>query len=397
MKKCRIAVIICMIFLIAVSAFSVYAVDGFEDLEVKNQNKSVTGITETNESKNLKRQHETIDYVCKTIPEDIFGGVYLDENQNIIVNITEENKELIECVQSRFNGEKIIFKKVELSLAYLEEVHAKLNNYMKEYNIAGIDANEVTNKIDIELYKDMPEIYDFLADFISIKHVNISVIPEGRKYSFCVKKCDDSKEEKTLSAESSQMAATMVLYPGLTINKDGYEYTVGPKYSATTFKTSGHASRYGSGTSFYMTVSGIRRKVGTTQSYSLGFGGDHMTVSVNSMYFSLPSTNRFAAGSGTYSITSTHPTGTNIEMHGGKSGVSQGKITGTNQSVYIQDLGITIFNLGRASYTSQGGDSGAGVFSANAINVTGYCYGIQSIGVFDNNSQISTYSYFSYI
>lgn len=128
-----------------------------------------------------------------------------------------------------------------------------------------------------------------------------------------------------------------------------------------------------------------------------GSNGDKSTITISpiAQSFDLPSTNKFMIGSGTYTYTSNYSVGTAIEMHGAFSGISSGVIQDVNESIYIDEYDVTVRNLARASYTCQHGDSGAGIFSPNAFNVTGYCYGIQSIGAFVGDSEVSSYSYFS--
>lgn len=120
-----------------------------------------------------------------------------------------------------------------------------------------------------------------------------------------------------------------------------------------------------------------------------------MTVNVDLLNnnFNLPVTNSFIVGTGTYSYSSNIIVGMAVEMHGASSGISSGSVVATNQTVFVNNT--TVGNLAKSDYTCQAGDSGAGIFSNNAFYVTGYCYGIQSIGVFSYGSTISTYSYFT--
>ena len=378
--------------------------------DVKMSNKSLPLLFEANAatsfdeegSAKIQEAQVSTERIQKIIPSEVFGGMYFDENQNLVVNVTDLTANSVLSLSKESTSETVVFKQVEYSLEFLENVRTKLTPFMAKYNIATIDANEVTNKIDIELYEENKGLEDLLSKYIKLEDVSISVLSDDVEICFSHEKLDETISgiqvvPQTTEEGLNSSSATTTLYPGWQIIKGGYGYTVGPRCSSSQFKTAGHAALDSTSTSFYITVSGINRTVGTMSSYSCGFGGDHMTVNIGGLWYSLPSTNRFGVGTGTYTITSNCVVGTAVEMHGAKSGISSGKITATHQSVYVADYGITIYNLVKASYTCQKGDSGAGVFSNNAINVTGYCYGTQSIGVFQNGSSTSSYSYFSYI
>ncbi len=106
--------------------------------------------------------------------------------------ISEEN----ESLQPRQSAIEII------PLKQLEDIRIELSKYMKEYNIATIDANEVTNKIDIELYEDNPKIYELTDKYISREYVNVTVLPKGTALKFSVKECNPS--DKTSSGSPSE-------------------------------------------------------------------------------------------------------------------------------------------------------------------------------------------------
>ena len=86
---------------------------------------------------------------------------------------------------------------------------------------------------------------------------------------------------------------------------------------------------------------------------------------------------------GTYSYTSPM-IGSPVQMYGGYSGITNGTITQCDVTLNVD--GIIISNLAQATYYSGSGDSGAGIFSENALySLTSYCYGIQSCTAYDYN------------
>lgn len=122
-------------------------------------------------------------------------------------------------------------------------------------------------------------------------------------------------------------------------------------------------------------------KIGATNNYILGISGDSCMVTTT--ISCLPASNSLILGNGTYSYAS--PTvGTTVQMIGAASGITSGRIVQCNVTLVVE--GITVSNLAQASYPSQLGDSGAGIFSGDALSSTAfYCYGTQSCTSFDSN------------
>ena len=117
------------------------------------------------------------------IPTEFFGGLYFDSNGNIVVNVTDTTKsnirDIIKTISDTNKNVNITFNIVDKSLIELESVCEALIPFMKEYNIASLDADDVTNKIDIELYKEDSRIEDLVKQYIDLEYVNISILPEN--------------------------------------------------------------------------------------------------------------------------------------------------------------------------------------------------------------------------
>ncbi|MPM52721.1 hypothetical protein SDC9_99482 [bioreactor metagenome] len=336
------------------------------------------------------------------IPDDVFGGIYLDETGNLVVNVTDVDKSNINSICKTINDQKVTYNIVDKSLSYLENVRLSLVPYMKEYNIAVLDANDVTNMIDIVLYSYNDKIEKLVAQYIDLRYVNISVLPKGMSFEttpgYANDNCPPEGNYMAKYSESSFETSLFetYLYPGLRIIKGGYAYTAGPRYSDREFLTAGHAAYDSSDTHFFAAANG--GIIGSQHSYVFGNNGDRLNAEMSPQSgLVLPSTNSFFGGQSTYSYINVYVTGALIEMHGAYSDISEGGILAINQSVYLADYNKTIYNLILASYTCKHGDSGAGVFSRNALHRTAYnyCFGTQSIGVFTSGSNVSSYSYFS--
>ena len=95
---------------------------------------------------------EVIGALRRIYPDDEFGGFYLD-GDTVVVNITGSE----EAARARAEGEtlgdglNIEYRPVKYPLSVLENVKDALTPCMGEYGISALDANEVTNQVDIYL------------------------------------------------------------------------------------------------------------------------------------------------------------------------------------------------------------------------------------------------------
>lgn len=96
-------------------------------------------------------QNEAIEVIEENISAENFGGLYLDEDGVLTVNVTDLNEaEKTRAALGR-NGEKVAFSKVKYSLAYLESAVDLLVPYMNTYGILTLDADDRTNQLVISL------------------------------------------------------------------------------------------------------------------------------------------------------------------------------------------------------------------------------------------------------
>lgn len=63
-----------------------------------------------------------------------------------------------------------------ISFAELEKIKDKLSDYMVEYKIATLDANEMTGMLDVELYERVDGLEELIAQYLDLKYVNISML-----------------------------------------------------------------------------------------------------------------------------------------------------------------------------------------------------------------------------
>lgn len=121
----------------------------------------------------------------RDIPEDAFGGIYYNEEGQLIVHIKEGCQVDIAVPLS---GE-VIVDSVQYSLAELEAMKEALEPYMLEYHIVTLDADEVHNTVAVEVNQYDGRIDDLIdsLDNIDSSIVEITVLPEDYIIEYTVK------------------------------------------------------------------------------------------------------------------------------------------------------------------------------------------------------------------
>jgi beta-lactamase regulating signal transducer with metallopeptidase domain len=95
------------------------------------------------------------DFITSELPDDKFGGLYYD-GDTLVVNIVGSQNTLIlsrQIAQQVPTNADVEYRTVTYSLAELESIKDFLTGYMYDYNISMLDANEVTNQVDVFLKK----------------------------------------------------------------------------------------------------------------------------------------------------------------------------------------------------------------------------------------------------
>lgn len=152
-------------------------------------NESVTASGfDKEESEKIQRAQVLAEKIKNTLPSEIFGGLYFDDDQNLVANVTDLNDDSVLKLKNDSDSQDVTFRQVKYSLAFLESVRSELIPFMAEYNIATIDANEVTNKIDIELYQENKEIENLVSEYIDFEDVTVTVLPEDVEIRFSSEK-----------------------------------------------------------------------------------------------------------------------------------------------------------------------------------------------------------------
>lgn len=339
--------------------------------------------------------HIDVDTIVNAIPEDTFGGIYVNSDGQIVVNIVGDQYPSDTFAKGGRAGTDIIYNSVDISLSKLEEVHNILIPYMNQFSIIQLDANEVTNKLDIVVSTYDDDLLTFLENHIDLEHINISVLPDG--YEIVIGSNQEETVQDTRLPYTETRSVGSRIYPGarIRVGEGNAVCTVGPRLNSTQFYTCGHVLKDFGGASQnvymqnYATVIPTWERIGSIGSYNLGSRGDSAIVTL--LYGQLPSSNTLVGECGTYSY-ATPIVGTAVQMMGSYSGVTGGTILSTNVTISVE--GVTLSNLAESSHPCVLGDSGAGIFSYNALTEpVSYCYGIQSCAIFTSSGAWVT-SYF---
>lgn len=118
-------------------------------------------IEENDRTSILKSRDEVIENIHVLFSEEEFGGIYL-EGDTLVINIAgNEGAVNANKVADRIsNSVAVEYRMVEHPLRDLENVKDYLAQYMTKYNISALDANEVTNQVDVYLLDYCDSVID---------------------------------------------------------------------------------------------------------------------------------------------------------------------------------------------------------------------------------------------
>lgn len=154
------------------------------------QQNSIDGASTTSEPPTVDRQRKASDMADKVEAEfsdKVFGGIYIDDGK-VYVNLTEDEFKKLANTEEERDGVKINYKPVKFSLETLQaaadSIFERLNSSENKYDIVTADANDVTNKVDIEVRPLRDEVYEIASEYIDLEYVNITELPEDYSLEF---------------------------------------------------------------------------------------------------------------------------------------------------------------------------------------------------------------------
>lgn len=107
---------------------------------------------------------ETAETILDLSTEDpeTFGGLYYDEEMQLVYCYVGGLEDVPAQLQGRSSGVRL--QQVERSMAELEAMKDALVPYMNDYVIFSLDADEMTNKVRIEVYERSPALEQLLEN-----------------------------------------------------------------------------------------------------------------------------------------------------------------------------------------------------------------------------------------
>ena len=112
-------------------------------------------------------------FIGNTLPDKNFGGYYRDADGNLVVNIVGSGPRDVFGLKADLQNIK--FVQVKYPLSTLEKIVDTLVPHMREYGISLLDANDITNKIDIKLKdfsnKNISAIKEFLSMTLTAEEI----------------------------------------------------------------------------------------------------------------------------------------------------------------------------------------------------------------------------------
>ncbi len=331
--------------------------------------------------------HNTGDYYDKFIADDSFGGVFY-EGDVLVVNYVGDYADF--TIPYSVSDADVTYRAVEYSLQFLECVKDYLGEMTEEYSIRMIDANEMTNKVDVLLgdysEKSKAEIISNIDDEFGCSDFLNFLDGEG----FTIKETIAYELPDTVSFEDiydvspyALERASNTIFSGMLIKVNSGYMTLGPATSSTVAYTAGHGFRQSivqsgenmSANVYLGNITGSLSCIGTGVGHCNNAHKDWAIITALSSYTFTPIVT---------TATTNVRMGTPIYMYGAVSGITGGTVTRTNAIVN----GMTGMCAG--SYFCQGGDSGAAIFNDAQSPTT--AYGIQSAAGYDaNNNWVESY------
>ena len=124
----------------------------------------------------MTAEQNMIRYFQDQVDNSSYGGIYYNENGVLVVNIVRENYDEFSAVPTTFSdGTSVEYRVVEYSLQELETVKDTLARYMNQYRIAMLDANEMTNQVDVALFNYDSNVRNEILSIAESIHPNIPI------------------------------------------------------------------------------------------------------------------------------------------------------------------------------------------------------------------------------
>ena len=336
-------------------------------------------ISENETNKEILTEDEFAEFLTTEMTCNEFGGLYYD-GDTLIVNIVDSQGTASlrrQLSRKAMENVDVEYRMVAYSMSELEDIKDFLTDYMYDYGIATLDANEVTNQVDICLKYYSEENVESIKDAVlsrggKIDYLNFINNSDTVILSTVGHETNNTPSAFPLSDDVASATATAAkrYLSGSKIYIGDGSYTLGPALSSSKAYSAGHEF---SGTVSVNDSMGL--PIGSATSHYGGSSGDWSKITMyNGDFFPV-------VGRATPTV------GKQVYMIGATSGETTGKITKTNVSVSANPPYATLTGMCAGSYECDLGDSGAGLFDCGiedcfTTSSDGNTYGIQSSGLF---------------
>lgn len=126
--------------------------------------------------------------IVALVPPENFAGVYLDDGGQLVVRMKAGSTFDLAAALGEEAFALVDVQETSYALWELEAMKSALEPYMLEYGIATLDANEVTNTVDVELWPESQGVDALLSELPAIdpNAVRVRVLDEGASFQFPV-------------------------------------------------------------------------------------------------------------------------------------------------------------------------------------------------------------------
>lgn len=313
-----------------------------------------------------------VSYFAQYPLDEDFGGIYYD-GDTLVVNYVGDSNNIVHPRVFTNVELDVEYRPVQYSLQLLESVKDYLGTMMDEHGILVLDANEMTNQVDVSLKESSDEIKTMIRALVSqqfgisefLNFIDLSGVTVQSTVAY---ECPDYHFDKSFLRESraGEYASMLPI-----MMNSGY-YTLGPAVAENRGYTAGHGIPGSVDAAVYavdLPVGIQGRLIGRAQGH---YGGSEKDWALISSSVTLRP------------IVKLIPPvmGRPVYMWGAVTTMSPGTITATNATVGANAPYRDLTGMCAASYECAQGDSGAGICNSNVINSDTAAYGVQSSALF---------------
>lgn len=339
---------------------------------------------------------ELLDDFLSNYNDSMYGGAYIGDNGQLVVNLLEENEQQQEFINEkntemkkmRFSTDelsKIDVTYVEYSMEFLKKILDKLYPYMSELGIIGMGIDEMNNRIVIDAKPEFSEIEMKLKLTTEMeKEINL----ESEKSNYQISYLADyelfeiNRLNGTLEDTASVKAGTKVW------EDSDFPFTVawgaliefsGEHKGKNVFLVPGHAVEVGDTVKIGNTTLGkvIVKHYGGIYDFAYVENAGNTFTSKLPNGENLPVTSAY----------SNPPQNLSVTAYGSVSGKQTGKILLTNYQG-VDSNGVSYYGMLKTSYKAIKGDSGGPVWSGSPVGMQSRAYLVY--GEWDEDESFTT-------